>query len=427
MSENPTGRPRRRKAAGKKPEKPYPEFPLSPHASGAWCKKINGKIHYFGKWGRVANGKLVRVESDGWKEALELFQIQRDDLYAGRTPRTKDENGLTVAELCNRFLTAKQRKLEAREIGSRMFGEYKATTDRLVSTFGAKRLVDDLAASDFESLRADLAKQFGPVRLSNEVTRAKSVFKYGTDNGLIERAVRYGSEFRKPGKSVLRRHKATTGGNMMEAAEIHRLLDSATTQCKAMLLLMVNCGFGPTDCATLPLEAVDLDSRWIAYARSKTGIARRCPLWPETVAALRAAIAERPAAKQEGAEEFVFLTARGRRWVSGNAAHPVTVAIVSLMKGAGVHREGRGPYAMRHVFRTVADGALDRVAIDLIMGHSDASMGGQYRERVDDSRLQAVAKHVRAWLFGKGPRKTGKRKQSFSQPTDPSGTRPFRS
>jgi len=33
-----------------------------------------------------------------------------------------------------------------------------------------------------------------------------------------------------------------------------------------------------------------------------------------------------------------------------------------------------------------------------IMGHADPSMGGHYRERVEDIRLQAVPEHVRAWL-----------------------------
>ena len=206
MSSKPTRKARSRKAADR-PTKPYAEFPLTPHASGAWQKKIRGKIHYFGKWAKRVNGKLVRIEGDGWKEALELYKAVADDLHAGRTPRVNADD-LTVADLCNRFLTAKTRKLEAGEIGPRMFGEYKVTTDRLVATFGKTRRVDDLAANDFEALRADLAKQFGPVRLGNEITRVKSVFKYAADNGLLTLQVRYGSEFKKPGTWLPRRYSS---------------------------------------------------------------------------------------------------------------------------------------------------------------------------------------------------------------------------
>jgi hypothetical protein len=35
------------------------------------------------------------------------------------------------------------------------------------------------------------------------------------------------------------------------------------------------------------------------------------------------------------------------------------------------------------------------------MGHADPSMGGHYRERIDDNRLHAVVEHVRAWLWPK--------------------------
>ena len=35
----------------------------------------------------------------------------------------------------------------------------------------------------------------------------------------------------------------------------------------------------------------------------------------------------------------------------------------------------------------------------LILGHVDDAMAGQYRERVDEARLETVANHVRKWSF----------------------------
>ena len=116
MKNDSTRKARLRKAADR-PKKPYPDYPLTPHASGAWQKKILGKIFYFGKWARRVNGKLVRVEGDDWKEALEEYKAVADDLHTGRTPRVRDD-ALKLADLCNRFLTAKLRKVESGELSA---------------------------------------------------------------------------------------------------------------------------------------------------------------------------------------------------------------------------------------------------------------------------------------------------------------------
>jgi len=245
-----------------------------------------------------------------------------------------------------------------------------------------------------------MAKRWGPVRLGNEIQKVRTVFKYGYEAGLIDKPVRYGPQFKKPSASVLRRHKAKSGEQMIEAAEIRQLLDTAPAQLEAMILLGVNCGFNNKDCADLPLSAIDLDAGWINFPRPKTGIARRCPLWTETVAALHEAIAERPETTNDDAAGLVFVTSRGRPWLSRGQANPVSVAIRKLMKNVGVHRDGLGFATLRHVYRTVADGSLDQPAVNHIMGHADSSMAATYRERIDDSRLQAVVDYVHAWLFG---------------------------
>ena len=76
-----------------KPQKPYPDFPLFPHATKRWAKNFCGTLCYFGP-------------SDKPNAALERFLNERDDLYAGRNPRTSPD-GLTLRDLLNRFITAK--------------------------------------------------------------------------------------------------------------------------------------------------------------------------------------------------------------------------------------------------------------------------------------------------------------------------------
>jgi integrase len=119
------------------------------------------------------------------------------------------------------------------------------------------------------------------------------------------------------------------------------------------------------------------------------------------VDALRAAIAQRPEPKDEVAAPLVFITAKGGPWITWGQASPVGNAARPLLKQLGLDRARLGFATLRHVFRTIADGCRDQVAINLIMGHADPSMGAVYRERIDDARLRAVADYVHGWLWPK--------------------------
>jgi integrase len=184
--------------------------------------------------------------------------------------------------------------------------------------------------------------------------------------------------------------------------EIRGLLKLANVQVRAMIYLGVNCGFGNSDCGNLPLTAIDLDAAMIDYPRPKTGVARRCPLWPETVAAIRAALADRPEPKDPDHAGLVFITKYGQPWAKDDDPGVITKEVRKLLNKLGTHRPGLSFYSLRHTFRTIADEAKDQPAADFIMGHESTHMSSHYRERISDDRLKAVTDHVRAWLLGKG-------------------------
>jgi integrase len=165
--------------------------------------------------------------------------------------------------------------------------------------------------------------------------------------------------------------------------------------------LGINCGFGNADCGTLPRSAVDLDNCIIDYPRPKTGIARRCILWPETVQAIHESLADRPVPKNAEHAGLVFITKYGAPWAKLTTDNTLAKEIGKLLRGLKINgRTGLGFYTLRHVFRTVADEAKDQPACDFIMGHEGPHMSVVYRETISDARLQAVAEHVRDWLFG---------------------------
>ncbi len=367
-----------------KPAKPYSGFPLFPHATRRWAKKIRGRMHYFGPW----------EDPDG---ALQKYLDQKDALHRGLTPADTSD-GPTVFLLCGKFLTTKKRLLEADELSVHSYTDYAKACKRLVHVFGKTRLVADLRPDDFEKLRAKLAKTYGPVRLGNEINRTRIVFNYGLKCGLIDKPMVYGEGFRRPSKKTLRKHRAEQGPKMFQASEIRSMLAAAGQPLKAMILLGVNCGFGNADCGTLPIISLDLDGGWLNYARPKTGVSRRCPLWQETVCALREWLTIRPTPKAKEHDGLVFVTAQGDTWAKETSDNPVSKETRKLLNNIGI-KGNRNFYCLRHTLQTIGDEARDFLAVRHIMGHVGADIADAYREKISDDRLRAVAEHVRGWLF----------------------------
>ncbi len=459
------------RSARVKPAKPYAGFPLFPHATGRWAKKIRGRFVFFGPWadpfgalerytsqrdalhaGLVARAAADPAESSASeagssnarsRPAFTPNAIRAPGSIAGprrasststtgttrptrsvprssRTARTvgismavQDAgDALTLRELVNRFLTAKQRRLEGGEMSPRSFNDYFHTASLFLSGLGKDRRADDVTPGDFGKLRTHLAKGRGPVSLSAHIQRVRCMFKFAYDGGLLDRPVRFGPEFEKPSRKAVRQARNERPDRMFEPAEIKTLLANAGVQMRAMILLGLNAGLGNTDLSSLPMSALDLKRGFVDFPRPKTQIPRRAPLWPETTDALRQALKSRPKPKEPGTEDLVFVTKYGRAWVRNTApgarskgkAPSIAVDSIGLEFGkiarqTGLARPGRSFYALRHTFRTMADEVRDRPAIDMIMGHQDGNdIATAYIERISDERLRKVVEHVRAWL-----------------------------
>src|SRR5262249_5076399 len=158
--------------------KPYPGFPLTAHPAGYWCKKIRGKVHYFGPRFKPDDPAAAAAAAD---EALKDYLAKKDDLHAGRTPRP-DASEITVKDVVNAFLNLKRDKRDAGELSVRTFGKYKEVTDLLISHFGKGRVVADIRPDDFARLKNRMTKSWGPLRVADFIQHIRGVFNNAFDS-----------------------------------------------------------------------------------------------------------------------------------------------------------------------------------------------------------------------------------------------------
>jgi integrase len=394
------------KVLSKKPNKPYADFPLFPHATGRWAKKVRGRLHYFGKWGDP-QGAL-----DKWLE-------QKDALLAGRKPRPKSD-GATVRDLANAFLNAMRQRVDTRELTPRSWTDLYTVCARMVKVFGPGRQVDDLEADDFEALRKSFASSHGLVALQSDLTKTRTVLNWGVKMGQIPDR-NYASMIVRPTAKAIRRDRLAKPRREFSKDELRALIDAAPQPMRAMILLGINAGYGNQDCALLTQDYIDLEAGWICFPRPKTGAQRRARLWPETVAALRKAIAQRPKPLDSALAQRVFITLKGNGFeartktpaegdgdkLTGYDDNPISKQFAKLLNSLGMRRLGNGFYSLRRMFETIGGGCLDQVAVSFIMGHiaDSGDMSAVYRQHIADSRLEAVANHVHAWLFSSKKKK----------------------
>ena len=395
-----------------KPKKPSASFPLTAHNNGQWCKKIRGKIHFFGTW-------------EDPQAALDNYLRVAADLHAGRQPRMASLSGdaITVKCVCNNYLTYQQNRVTDREITPQWFDDSRRAAEDYAKFAGSNRIVTDLRPDDFEKYRQKLLRRgisgkkgLGVHALDRSVMVVKAIFNHAYDAELIDNPVRFGNSFKRSSSTSKRKSRSEkqiqNGKRLFELSEARDLIEASEVPLKAMILLGLNAGFGNSDCANLPIKAIDFDTVSIEFPRPKNGIDRVVPLWPETLEALKQTIESRPEPAEEEFNGLVFLTVFGKPWVRYNISQAEESSIKTvnrtdavgeqfnkLLQKLGLKRKGVGFYTLRHTFRTLADEVRDQHAIHRIMGHVIPGMSGVYVEKIELDRLRAVVDHVHSKLF----------------------------
>jgi integrase len=373
-----------------RPAKPWPGFPLYPHGSGQWAKKIRGETHYFG------------ADAD---EAFKLYQQQKDDLEVGRTPKPPAGYRLTIKDMVNLCLMVKEAKVESGELDRRTYKEYQRCGRRLMRVLGRGTFVEDLGPSDFLKLRRDMAKTLTSLTsIKGDIRKLMVFFNFAYNEGHIERPVKPGEAFRTPAAAALRREREGKPKKLFGAEQIRAMLAKANPQMKAMVLLGINCAFGNTDCVLLTKNRIDLKGGWIRYPRPKTGVPRHCPLWPETIVALKVVLSQEES-KHPEYKNRVFVVDK-RKPVANHIddGRRVSLYFRALLSSIGIPEDSPNFYALRHTFVTVAmqPRDKDKEAIRTITGHgpNGRDMLDEYNEEdVANARLLAVSNYVHDWLF----------------------------
>ena len=386
-------------ARTQKPAKPYAEFPLFSHANGQWAKKIRGRIIFFGSW-----------KTASWNDALDRYLNERDALYAGRSVDRHDADGMTVDEWLNSWVAERLADVEAGRIGPQHALACVRTARIMRDAAGASRPVASIDHAALLHIR-DAFPKGSPASLKTALTYARMAVRWLQRRHDIR--IRLDDEFASPPKRAIRLH-ASKRRKHWATDEIAQILATDNLRMRAVLSLVANCSFETHDLAALSWSHIEqIDDRWYhTCPRPKTGLPRLAMLWPRTVEAMEAAGLWTPEAEgmvvrsHTGGPVWTENPSGTRTDLIARAARHVIHNQLAPWAESDDPRNGIGTLGLRHSFRTIADAAMDRDAVEQIMGHSpghiadgNAAMAATYRHRIGYDRVRAVAEFVEAAIW----------------------------
>jgi integrase len=380
---------------------------------GRWQKTIRGRTHKFGRRGGT------------FDEAMREFLRVKPDLFAGRRlrPQAKRPRAVTVKLVADSFLTALTKRVagEGRPMDAGTFDDYRGALKSFSADVGRDRDPMDLEPDDFARVRRGWAKTMGPWALDRNVQAVRTMFRWADRHRLIPRQPFYGDSFGKSTEAEKRTRTRETerarGARAFDAVELGHILDAATGQLRAMILLALNGGMYAADLARIRTgDFKDEDGVTVLdFARGKTGgVPWKFVLWNETKAAVDEILASRPVARDPANADLLFLTARGNPWQS-KTVHRSGAGIARVSETHGILQEfdkllnsrcilvdpkawkwrllkrpGIGFGTFRHTHVSAVGDHADVAAAHRVSGHKPAGVRAKHYDKVPIHRLKSV-------------------------------------
>ena len=120
------------------------KFPLTLHKTGQLCKKIKGKIHYFGT---------------DKQQAHQRYLEQAAYLHTGKGHKpTSVNNSFSIKILCNLYLEHQESRVTIGEIKPRHLSDQIRLLKDFVNFIGPNRTISNISTIDLQNYRKKLVK-----------------------------------------------------------------------------------------------------------------------------------------------------------------------------------------------------------------------------------------------------------------------------
>ncbi len=337
-------------------------------------------------------GKRLYLGSDK-EQALRRYHEVGLSGTVGSIEQASPPVDLSAKELANRFLAA-QRANWRNPQGT--LKSYRDWVGRFLKDHRQLR-VAEFTIERFASWKLSLKERgYSPESINHYLSAVRAMFRFAEDTGLMDKAPKLKRVRNEPKQRIGSAEKP-----IYSADDVRQLVSVANVQLKAMVMLALNCGFGPKDLHDLTWQ--DIKDGRITLPRSKTGVCQTYLIWPETQDLLdqvkeRQVLRATRRSKRIGIhpnETHVFLTKFLHPWNKDSIAEEFR----KLCKKAGLPCYGF--YRLRHCASTAMSLVANPHIHRRFMRHSQLQQQVAYTHTPDAEVDTAVMK-AREKLLGLG-------------------------